>query len=82
MSKAKLTIENTELEKFKSCAELAGMRVLEVQNLGTLNQVLCYYKVEQQILMCGRYMEKIQDIQTVDYIEKAVVVRTKKKVKS
>lgn len=87
MSKGKLTIENTELDMFKSCVDLAGMRVLEVQNLGTLDQVVVYYKTEQQLITCGRYMEKllnrptdVQDIQDPKPVKKAI--STKKKIKS
>ena len=79
MSKEKLTIENNELDKFKSCAELAGLRVLEVQNLGALNQVQVYYKTGQQLLMCGRYMEKLHE-QIVIPLKK--VPPSKKKTKS
>lgn len=82
MSKAKLTIENTELEKFQSCVQLAGMKVLEVKNLGTLNQVLTYYKTEQQLIMCGRYMEKMVDPPALMEIPLKKTSNPKKKSKS
>lgn len=87
MSKAKLTIENIELEKFKSCVQLAGMRILEIQNIGSLNQVLTYYKTEQQLVVCGRYMEKIKDNPELLHVDfkkpvKKATPSTKKKIKS
>lgn len=59
MSKAKLTISNQELPKFKDAVDLAGLKILGEQNVGEVNQVVVYYKTEMQIFDCGRYMEKI-----------------------
>lgn len=59
MSKAKLTLSNEELPKFKDASDLAGLKILGEQNVGEINQVVVYYKQEQQIFECGRYMEKI-----------------------
>lgn len=75
MSKAKLTIENKELAKFNSGVELAGLKILDQQNIGDVNQVQIYYKTEQQILMCGRYMEKIGN-NVIQETEKKAEVKT------
>ena len=62
MSKAKLTIEANELEKFKQAFELAEIKVLQVVPMGTLNKVEISYKTEQQLITSGRYVERVSNI--------------------
>ena len=66
MSKAKLTIEANEMQKFKQAFTLADVKVLQTVPMGDLHKVEVNYKTEQQLVQVGRYVERVNENQPIE----------------
>lgn len=69
MSKAKLTIEANEMQKFKQAFTLADVKVLQTVPMGDLHKVEVNYKTEQQLVQVGRYVERVNENEPITETE-------------